>query len=388
MQAPFENHSNLFETLLAMPKVDLHRHLEGSLRLQTIAEFAAQHDLGLTARTAEELRPLVQITENDRDFRDFLRKFDVLRRFYHSPEAIRRLAYEAVADAALDNVRYLELRFTPMALAKARGYPLAEVSDWVIEAVEQAQADFGIQVRLIASFNRHEAFEIAEQVTGIAADRLSRGIAGLDLAGDEVNFGIVQFAPLYQEAEAAGLGLTAHTGEWMGPEGVRVAIERLGVDRIGHGVRASEDPAVMALAVERDITFEVCLTSNVQTGAVSTMAQHPLRKLMAANLRTTLNSDDPCISDVTLTHEYYSAVTELGLQIEDIRRMILTAAESAFLPRVERAALVAHMRGLLANGDSGFAAPTWRGGAGSGRVTHPARRAKGRPRWPPLRFMS
>ena len=127
---------------------------------QTLVEFAAQYDLGLTARTLDELRPLVQMTSQDRDFRDFLSKFGVLRRFYHSPEAIHRLAYEAVADAAADNVRYLELRFTPMALAKARGYPLAEVTDWVIEATHQAAADLDIQVRLIASFNRHEPLRL------------------------------------------------------------------------------------------------------------------------------------------------------------------------------------------------------------------------------------
>jgi adenosine deaminase len=350
MYHPGDNHSAIHETLRALPKVDLHRHLEGSLRLATLVELAARHDLGLPARTADELRPLVQITENDRDFRDFLRKFDVLRRFYQSPEAISRLAYEAVADAAADNVGYLELRFTPMALAKARNFPLDEVADWVIEAVNRAQADHCIQVRLIASFNRHESFEIGERVTEIAADRLNKGIVGLDLAGDEVNFGIVQFAPLFQEAEAAGLGLTAHAGEWLGPEGVRVAIERLGVDRIGHGVRAVEDPAVLRLAAERDITFEVCLTSNVQTGVVPTLAEHPLRELVRRRLRTTLNSDDPNISDVTLSDEYYSAVVGLGLEVEDIRRMILTAAESAFLPRVERAALAARFRELLWNG--------------------------------------
>ncbi len=342
-----KNHSSLYDTLRALPKIDLHRHLEGSLRLETLVELASTNDLGLPARTADELRPLVQITETDHDYRDFLRKFDVLRRFYQSPEAIRRLAYEAVADAAADNVKYLELRFTPMALAKARDYPLEEVADWVIEAVGRAQADHDIRVQLIAGFNRHESQAIAQRVVELAVARRDRGIVGLDLAGDEVNHDTAQFAPMFKAAREAGLGITAHAGEWNGSEVVRVAIERLAAERVGHGVRAAGDPAVMELARERGITFEMCLTCNVQSGAVSRLEAHPLPRMMAQGQRTTLNTDDPSISDITLTDEYYNAMVVLGLDLDDIRRMILTAAESAFLPPGEQAELAARLRELL-----------------------------------------
>src|SRR5262245_49066912 len=132
---PPNNHTELRERLHSLPKIDLHRHLEGSLRLESLVEIAASHGLDLPARSVEDLRPQVQMTAADRDFRAFLGKFGVLRQFYRSPETIQRLAYEVVADAAADNVRYLELRFTPMALAKVRHFPLEEVFDWVIEAV-------------------------------------------------------------------------------------------------------------------------------------------------------------------------------------------------------------------------------------------------------------
>ncbi len=347
MHSPRDNHKDLRARLQALPKIDLHRHLEGSLRLESLVEIASQNGLGLQARDIEELRPLVQMTENDHDYHDFLAKFYILRRFYQSPEAVSRLAYEVVADAAADNVKYLELRFTPMALAKAQNFPLEDVADWVIEAVNRAQADYDIQVRLIASFNRHEPMEIGRRVTRIAADRRGKGIAGLDLAGDEVNFGTAEYAPLFADARAAGLGITIHAGEWNGPEVVRVAIEELGASRIGHGVRIVEDAGVVQLALEREATFEVCVTSNVQSGAVRRLADHPLRDLYSLCLRTTINTDDPSISDVTLTDEYQIAVEALGFQFEDIKQTILTAAESAFLPPAEKAGLVARFCAML-----------------------------------------
>ncbi|MBI3359673.1 MAG: adenosine deaminase [Chloroflexi bacterium] len=350
MRAPPHDHdtdSALRETLQALPKIDLHRHLEGSLRLETLVEIAHEHGLDLPASDIEALRPLVQVTENDRDFRDFLAKFDVLRRFYQTPEGVSRLAYEVVADAAADNIKYLELRFTPMALAKAQNFALEDVADWVIEAVNRAQADFGIQVRLIASFNRHEPVDVGRRVTQIAVDRIGKGITGLDLAGDEVNFGSGPFAPLFVEAHAAGLGITVHAGEWTGPDTVREAIEQMSAMRIGHGVRVVEDSSVVQLALERKATFEVCVTSNVQSGVVARLEDHPLHDLYSLNLRTTINTDDPSVCDVTLTHEYMVAVERLGFEIDDVKRTIITAAESAFVPPGEKADLVARFRKML-----------------------------------------
>src|SRR4030067_376561 len=180
-------------TLASLPKIELHRHLEGSLRLKTLYEIAQQYPLDLPTRNIEELRPYVQVTNDEPNFRNFLGKFDALRRFYKSPEIINRFTYEVIEDAVSDNVRYLELRFTPMALAKTQGYPLHEVVHWALMAVEQARKDFP----------------------------------------------------------------RVHAGEWTGPATVRHAIEALGAERIGHGVRVVEDLGVAQLARERGVTFEV-----------------------------------------------------------------------------------------------------------------------------------
>jgi adenosine deaminase len=330
--------------LARLPKVELHRHLEGSLRLATMREIAARHDLGFPAGTTAELRPYVQMTNDGPNYRRFLDKFNYLRRFYLSPEVIRRVAFEAVEDAARDNILYLELRFTPPALAKARGFSLAEVTDCVIEATEQACRRYpSTQVRLIANVNRHEPVELAEQVVQLAVDRLARGIVAVDIGGDEVNFPVEPFVPLFQEARRAGLRMTIHAGEWAGPEAVRTAIEDLSAERIGHGVSVVKDARVVELARERGTLFEVCVESNLRTGVVLRPQDHPLRTMMRLNLQTTLNTDDPSIFGIALSDEYATAVG-LGLSLADLQAAILTAARHAFCSRPEQDHLVARVQ--------------------------------------------
>jgi adenosine deaminase len=335
--------------MAGLPKIELHRHLEGSLRLSTLCELARQFPLDLPAET-EQLRPLVQITNDEPSSSNFLSKFTILRRFYQSPEVIKRLTYEVIEDAANDNVHYFELRFTPMALAKTRGYSLHEVTHWVLLAVEEARQAFPqMQVELIASVNRHEPVEVAETVTQIAVEHKA-DIVGLDLAGDEANVPIPAeaFARLFDEAHRAGLGITVHGGEWTGAATVRYAIERLRAERIGHGVRIVEDPDVVALARERGTVFEVCVTSNLQSGVIRRMADHPLRAMIAHGLKATLNTDDPAISAITLTDEYETAANEIGLSPGQIKAAIQTAARSAFLPPAEKQKLEAHFQAALA----------------------------------------
>jgi adenosine deaminase len=326
--------------LARLPKIDLHRHLEGALRLTTLYEIATQFDLGLPTESLEALRPYVQVTR-DADYRNFLDKFNYLRRFYQSPEWIHRLAYEVMEDAARDNVRYLELRFTPPALAKARGFRLEEVADWVISATQQARRSYPeMQVWLIANVNRHEPLELAERVVQLALDRKDRGIVGLDIGGDEVNYPIEPFMPLLLAARRAGLHLTMHAGEWTGPEAVREAIERVNADRIGHGVRVVEDRRVADLARERGTAFEVSLTSNLQTGVVSSLAHHPLREMIDLQLKTTINTDDPSIFGTTLTEEYETASEKVGLTAAELQANVLTAAASTFRSPAEQTRLL------------------------------------------------
>lgn len=335
------------QALKAMPKIDLHRHLEGSLRLETLLEIARQYRLNVPYDDLDVLRPHVQITNDPPDYEVFLGKFKVLHHFYRSQEAVARLTYEAIADAAADNVRYLELRFSPLALARVRGFALADVTDWVIEATQQASRDFGIKVGLIITLVRHEHPEQVRKVADMAFARYGNGIVGLDLAGDEVRYPPGSFIPIFKQAKDVGMGITVHAGEWASAIGVRQAIEELYADRIGHGVRTIENSKVLRMVRERNIVFEVCLTSNLQTGVVHDMTHHPLIDMLHLGLPATLNTDDPSISDCTLTSEYGVAVEQLGLTYETLRQMTLTAATAAFLPNDDKRQLVNDFEKML-----------------------------------------
>ncbi len=328
----------------ALPKVELHRHLEGSLRIKTMLEIARAHGITVPIGTSE-LSNLVQVQGSEPfTYQNFLAKFNTLRMFYRSPEVIYRVTREAVEDAAQDNVRYLELRFTPVALSRAERFPLGDVMDWVCESAQKAARELGIKVGLIASVNRHESVELAEQVAWLAADRKSRNILGLDLAGNEAEFSAEPFLGVFREARQLGLHLTIHAGEWGGAENVREAIEVLGAERIGHGVRVMEDLQTAALARERGTAFEVCVTSNHQTGVVKTLTEHPLTKMITAGLNVTLGTDDPSISQISLSGEYRRACEELGMSKTVLKERILAAAQASFLPETEREALVSKLR--------------------------------------------
>jgi adenosine deaminase len=332
------------DPFLALPKVELHRHLEGSLRLETLLDIARVHNIDVPIEITR-LGQLVQVQAGEAfTFQNFLSKFVTLRKFYRSPEIIQRVTREAVEDAARDNVRYLELRFTPVALSRAEGFQMEEVIQWVCESSQAAAGDLGITVRLIASVNRHEDTALAEQVARLAADRSDRCIVGLDLAGNEAEFSALPFAGIFHEAHQAGLRLTVHAGEWAGAQSVRVALVDLDAERIGHGVRILEDKRVVAIARERKTAFEVCVTSNFQTGAVPALKAHPLVTMHDLGLNVTLGTDDPGISQITLSAEYRQAFESLGMSVPTIKQSILAAAKASFLPDQERETLIARIK--------------------------------------------
>ena len=327
----------------ALPKVELHRHLEGTLRLATMLDIAQQHGITIPADVLR-LSNLVQMQEEEKySFQTFLSKFNTLRLFYRSPDVIHRITREAIEDAAKDNVKYLELRFTPVALSRAERFPLHDVIDWVITSAQNAAKEFGVMVRLIASVNRHESHELAEQVAWLSAEHKERGLIAMDLAGNEAEFKSEPFYGVFKEARQAGLHITIHAGEWGPAANVKEGIEELGAERIGHGVRVLEDDSVVALAKEHNTVFEVCVTSNLQSGVVPALESHPLIAMIQAGLNTTINTDDPSVSRITLSQEYHVVCDELGLSQDTLKERILAAAQASFLPDSERNDLVGRL---------------------------------------------
>lgn len=338
----------LLETLRALPKIELHRHLEGAMRLETLVDIARTHAFEMPEYDPEMLRPFVQMMPGEtRDWQHFFAKFATLRQFYLSPDIIKRITREAVIDAAADNIKYLELRFTPRTLGKIIKANPHDVIGWVCGAANEAASNLDIQVRLIVSINRHESPELGREVLQAALGHCERGVVGLDLAGVEEGFSAQLFTPIFREATDAGLGITVHAGEWEGAQSVWDAVGNLGAMRVGHGIRALEDPGIVSVLAERKIPLEVCPTSNYYTGVVEALEQHPLTRLIEQGVFTTINTDDPLIFNVTLTQELMVAVRQLGLSLDEIKRSMVRAAEVAFLSESERRALVERLRTLL-----------------------------------------
>lgn len=310
------------------------------MRLATLLEVGQEYGIEMPEYTLDTLRPFVQMMpEETRSSQHFLAKFLTIRQFFRSQEVIRRVAREAVEDAAADNIRYLELRFTPPALSNILRCAYGDVISWVCDSVRAAATSTGVQVRLIVSVNRHESVSNAEQVLDAALAFRDQGIVALDLAGNERDFPARPFAPIFQRARAEGLGVTVHAGEWAGVESIRDAIEHLGAQRIGHGIRCVEDPLLMDWLAVQGVTLEVCPTSNVHSGAVNRWEDHPLLALNRAAVPVTINTDDPLVSDISLSDEFHAVITHLHMTLADLQRHTLTAIHAAFLPPADRAQL-------------------------------------------------
>ncbi|NWG18366.1 MAG: adenosine deaminase [Chloroflexi bacterium] len=340
--------SDLLHHIRALPKIELHRHLEGAVRLETLIEVAQVYGFEMPEYEVETLRPFVQMMPDEvHNYQHFLGKFTTLRQFFRSPDIIRRVTQEAVADAAADNIRYLELRFTPPALSSIIRCSYQEVIDWVCAAAAEAARAHAITVRLIVSINRHESVQNGEEVLQAALAYRDRGVVALDLAGNENQYPAQPFYPLFKQAKAAGLFVTIHAGEWAGAEGVREALTCLHADRIGHGVRSIEDPELVAELVEHGVSLEICPSSNLDSGVVAAWPEHPLAPLYRQGVKVTINTDDPIISAITLSDELTRVITRLSFELDDIKQAILNAAGAAFLPPAERESLLARFKNWL-----------------------------------------
>ena len=314
----------------SLPKVALHRHLEGSLRLRTLAEIASEYHITLPVYELEALRPYVQITSDPPNFHNYIGKFVLLRHFYVSQAIIQRIVCETIEDAARDNVRYFELRFNPVALSRICNFALNDAVEWVIAAASKAQEVYHCRTCLILQIPREDPVAIANEIVDIAIAHFGPQVRAIDLAGDEVNYSPQLFAEPFRRAKQAGLHITAHGGEALGAESVRNALLSLDAERIGHGIRSIEDRSVLQMLQERGTTLEVCPTSNFQTGAAPNPPEHPLYDLHHLGIRVTINTDNPSISATSLSNEYVVSVRDIGLTPGAIYRALRNAVDAAW----------------------------------------------------------
>ncbi|XBS71903.1 adenosine deaminase [Acerihabitans sp. KWT182] len=319
-----------------LPLTDIHRHLDGNIRAQTILELGRRFGLPLPADNLEELRTFVQVTRAEPDLVSFLQKLDWGVAVLGSLDACRRVAYENVADAAALGLDYSELRFSPYYMAMKHHLPLPGVVEAVIDGVRAGCDDHDITVRLIGILSRTFGEDACTQELDAILSG-GDGIVALDLAGDELGFPGSLFLNHFNRARDAGLHITVHAGEAAGPESIWQAINELGAQRIGHGVKAIEDPRLMDFLALHRIGIESCLTSNVQTSTVPSLEQHPLKRFLESGILATINSDDPAVQGIDLDYEYRVAAPEAGLSAAQIRTAQQNGLTVAFLREDEKA---------------------------------------------------
>ncbi|BDM62745.1 adenosine deaminase [Shewanella sp. NFH-SH190041] len=321
-----------------IPLVDLHRHLDGNVRVSTIWQLGQQHGIALPADSPEALAQYVQIQGKETSLVAFLRKLDWMVAVLADLDAVQRVAYENVLDAASVGLDYAELRFSPYYMAMNHNLPMPGVVEAVIDGVAAGVKETHVKVNLIGILSRSFGVEACnEELDAIMSQRPK--IVAVDLAGDEFGFPGDWFEPHFKRVRDAGLGITVHAGEARGADSVWHAVKNLGASRIGHGVNAVQDPALMAYLVQHHIGIESCPTSNVHTSTVASYAQQPLKTFLQAGVLVSLNTDDPGVSNIDIQHEYQIAATELGLTAAELAQVQRNGVEMAFLSDSERRAL-------------------------------------------------
>jgi len=322
----------------SFPLVELHRHLDGNVRLETILSLGLKHNLPLPAKDIEGLRPFVQVTEVKPDILAYFAKFEWLMRVMVDYDAVRQIAYENVEDAKNEGLDYIELRFSPWFMSEKNQLDPAGVVEAVVDGVKIGSRDFGVKTNLIGILSRTYGPETCKKELQ-ALLNYKKEIVALDLAGDEIHFGGDLFVDHFKLARDAGWHSDPHAGEVCGPYSIWQAINELGAERIGHAVHAVEDPKLLDYLADHHIGVESNLTSNVQTSTVKDYPSHPIKQFLQHGILATLNSDDPGISAHYLRYEYEYAAPAAGLSSELIHQAQRNALEVAFLNKEEKSDL-------------------------------------------------
>lgn len=327
------------DSLHALPKIDLHVHLDGSLRPETAVAIAEAEGIDLPSRNSAELIPYMQVNDDCRSLPEYLSKFGFTTRFLQSGAALERVAFETLEQAAWHDCRYIEVRFAPQ-LHRRGGMGAEEAIHYVIEGMKRAERQFDIRGRAIAICMRNHDRADNLAVVEAAARYAGRGLVAVDLAGDESSYPPELFRDVFKLAHKRGLPVTIHAGEAGGAVNVREAIMHLGASRIGHGVRIRENPEVLKLVLERGIPLELCPVSNIQTKAVASWDDYPLRAYFDQGLNVTLNTDNPSVSGTDITREYRIAAEKFAFTDRELAKLVRNGAHAAFLEPTEKRALL------------------------------------------------
>jgi adenosine deaminase len=332
------------EALRRWPKAELHVHLDGCLRPSTMLELARAQGIRLPADTPRGLAQALSV-KHAKSLEEYLTKYEITLSVMQTAPALERVAYEFVLDAAADGVRYVEVRYSPLLHRPA--LTLAQALEAPLAGLKRGTVETGTKVGLIVCGIRTRAAAESLELARAAADYRAAGVVAFDLAGPERGFPAGDHASAFAYAAQHGMACTCHAGEGDGPQSIHQALHACGAQRIGHGTRLGEDPALLAYVIERKIPLEMCLTSNLHTRTVPSVAAHPFKRYLDQGVVVTLNTDGRLMDGISLTDEYFLAHGALGLTPADLARVVLNACESAFLPEFEKVALVSRVQSEL-----------------------------------------
>ena len=323
------------ELLLQLPKVELHCHLDGSLRVSSILDQAKIDNIKLPFKNYDDLTTYFKIGENRGSLEDYIKRFDITLCVMQTPKALSRFAYELTEDVSKENVRYIEVRYSPILHTK-KGMALEEALESVRKGLKRGEKDFGVKSGIIVCGIRHISPEASLKLADLAVRYKNRGVVGFDLAGSEENFPAKEHRKAFYLIRNNNINATIHAGEAYGPSSIHQAIHQCGANRIGHGTRLKENKNLMDYVIDHRITLEICLTSNWQTRSIRSLYYHPLKYYYQKGMRVTLNTDNRLISHTTLTEEFLLAHRLYQFSLNDFREITIIAMKSAFLRHKDR----------------------------------------------------
>ena len=323
------------EILQRLPKVELHCHLDGSVRPETILDLGQSQKIDLPASNVDDLRKILQIGNNRGSLDDYLDRFPIILSVLQTPDALERVAYELIEDISKENTRYIEIRYSPI-LHTQNGMTIDESVEAIKIGLKRGEKDFGIKSGIIVCGIRNIPPQVSLKLADLTVRFKGKGVVGFDLAGAEENFPAKDHREAFYMILNHNVNATIHAGEAFGPASIHQALHYCGAHRIGHGTRLKEDKDLMNYVNDHRIPLEICLTSNYHTHSVRSLKYHHIKYYFDQGLRVTINTDNRTISNTTLTNEFHVAHELFGFTLNNLRTFIITAMKSAFQPHNKR----------------------------------------------------
>jgi len=327
------------EIIKRLPKTDLHVHLDGSVRINTIFELAKKHKVDLPEDNPEDLKKIVCCGESCASLEEYLKAFDVALSVMQTEDALERIAYELAEDAAAENIRYIEVRYSPI-LHINKGLKLSQICDAVINGLKRAEKKYNIITKVIVCGIRNMNPTTSVRLANLAVAYKNKGVIGFDLAGAEYNNPAKEHKEAFYLALNNNLNITVHAGEAYGPKSIHQALHYCSAHRIGHATRLAEDGDLLNYVNDHRIPLEICLKSNLHTKSVRNYQEHPFSFYFDYGLRITLNTDNRLVSDTTLTDEFMIAIENYDLSYSEVKSIIINGFKSAFLPYRQKVKLL------------------------------------------------